>query len=97
MNTPLPGPPVATPPTMGKSAMPKKPKKKSSYEQRKAAAELAAEEQRDNELTLAYEGRRLRVDSLKTNGTVQIVKYGVAHVVLDDGSTASLKFEHLGK
>ena len=36
MNTPLPGPPVATPPTMGKSATPKKPKKKSSDEQRKA-------------------------------------------------------------
>ena len=30
----------------------------------KARAELAAEEQRDNELTLAYEGRPLRVDSL---------------------------------
>ena len=68
MNTPLPGPPVATPPTMGKSAMPKKPKKKSSYEQRKAAAELAAEEQRDNELTLAYEGRPLRLNSLKKMG-----------------------------
>ena len=63
----------------------------------KARAELAAEEQRDNELTLAYEGRPLRVDSLKRNGTVQIVKFGFAHVLLDDGSTASLKFEDLGK
>ena len=81
MNTPLPGPPLSTPPTMSKSVTPKKPKKKSSDERRKAAAELAAEEQRDNELTLAYEGRPLRVDSLKKNGTVQIVKFGFAHVV----------------
>ena len=63
----------------------------------KARAELAAEEQRDNELTLAYEGRPLRVDSLKKNGTVQIVKFGHALVLLEDGSSAVLKFEHLGK
>ena len=97
MNTPLPVPPVATPPTMRKPATPKKPRKKSSDEQRKAAAELAAEEQRDNELTLAYEGRPLRLNSLKKNGIVQIVKFGHALVSLEDGSSAVLKFEHLGK
>merc|ERR1711903_158918 len=63
----------------------------------KARAELAAEEQRDNELTLAYQGRPLRVNSLKKNGTVQIVKFGHALVLLEDGSSAVLKFEHLGK
>ena len=57
--------------------------------------EPSPEEQRDDALTSEYKGRSVRVD--KVNGTVQNVKFGFAHVVLEDGTTANLKFEHLGK
>ena len=76
----------------------------SSDEQRKQEAakvwcaslgEPSPEEQHDDALTSEYKGRSVRVD--KVNGTVQNVKFGFAHVVLEDGTTANLKFEHLGK
>ena len=76
----------------------------SSDEQRKNEAakvwcaslgEPSPEEQHDDALTSEYKGRSVRVD--KVNGTVQNVKFGFAHVVLEDGTTANLKFEHLGK
>ena len=57
--------------------------------------EPSPEEQHDDALTSEYKGRSVRVD--KVNGTVQNVKFGFAHVVLEDGTTANLKFEHLGK
>ena len=56
-------------------------------------AKVAAEENRDYELTTTYKGRPVRVEhnGVAVNGTVQVVKYDMVYILWSDGSQSSLK------